>query len=232
MENIEVVAKVSELTESDFIKDVKKKSNAQTEYPDIVEELSPSAATVSGKIEDMETKISERDSLLLEAKTKTSEINAIRKEVTGYMTKKWAPQIQEAVTSKSQVSLLGFYVKGDNPSDPPSPEVAPLVTKIETNVPGRHTLHFVDSVLLKKALPPSILRIDVYGQTGGTQPADLPQLIANGGGYLGEADKAKYVNTFANSTNKGKTEFYIAVYISKKTKKPFSYSIVYSAVIC
>ena len=72
-------------------------------------------------------------------------------------------------------------------------------------------------------------RVDVYGQTGGTEPDNLAALVANGGGWLGTAVKGKYLNRLTVNTNtKNQPEFYIAVYIDKLTKKPAAQSNVES----
>jgi hypothetical protein len=92
-------------------------------------------------------------------------------------------------------------------------------------------LHIHNNITGKRRVPKGMLRVDVYGYTGaaGLVIADLAALIALGGGYLGEASRGKFVNAF--TANAGKTEYYVAVYVDKKTKKPASQSPVASSII-
>lgn len=105
-----------------------------------------------------------------------------------------------------------------------------MIGNIDISTHGQHTIFCHDNLTKKVALPDGILRINIYGQTGGTRPIDLTQLIANGGGYLGQTTRGKYVHTL-NNADIGKTEYYIAVYILKATKKPFSQGQAASALI-
>ncbi|MEI8203860.1 MAG: hypothetical protein WCH34_12640 [Bacteroidota bacterium] len=231
MEEIIVVPKVSNLSDSDFIANIKAKANAQISHPLYVPLLDPLASVVLDKVNLIETKMDERTELLNQAQGKTKEINSGKKELVGIMNKKWAGQVQNACgDNTAKIKELAFSYKKEHTPEPPNVESIPVCDRIVTNVPGMHILWITNNISKKKALPSGILRTDIYGQTGGTAPADLTQLIANGGGYLGEADKGKFINTLPGG-NKGKIEYYILVYILKKTKKPFSYSIVYSAVI-
>jgi len=232
MENtIIVVAAMGNLTDSEFVNEIDLKQQAMTENSTIVPNISPTAAEVKTKGLAMLNDMKARDLMVSEIKQKTSDIESQRKDLTNIMTSQWAYKIQEAVEGdEGKVELLRFKVKGKSPSMSPDPECAPLISKIDINVAGQHTLNLIDSQANKRCLPKGILRIDIYGQTGGTAPANLSELITNGGGYLGQATKSKFVNTFTGQKT-GTIEYYIAVYVSKKTKKPFSQGKMASAVI-
>ena len=226
-----VVADMGSLSDTDFATESDLKSQAMNDNPGIVPTISPTAAVVQSKAADMKKEMKDRDLLVSEAQQKTSNIEAMRKDLTNIFTSQWAFQIQDAVAGdEGKVEVLRFKVKGKTPAPPPEPDSMPLVSKIDINVAGQHTLYLINSITHKKALPSGILRIDIYGQSGGTLPANLAELIANGGGYLGQAVGGKYVNVFTDQKT-GTVEYYIAVYVSSKTKNPFSYSKTARAVI-
>ncbi len=226
-----VVADMGHQTDLEFVKEVDLKAQSMIDNAGIVTNPNPTGLAVQGKATDMSKEIKARDLLLSEAQQKTTNIAGMRRDLTNILTSKWAPQIQDAVDGdEGKVELLRFRVKGKKLPAPPEPDSNPVFTKIDVNVNGQHTIYIINSFTQKKALPKGILRIDIYGQTGGNTPANLTELIANGGGYLGQATKGKFVNVF-NNQKTGTVEYYIAVYVSGKTKKPFSHSKTGSAVI-
>ena len=226
-----VVPDVSKLTEEEFVVEIDLKSQAMEDNDTTVPGINPTPTVVKDKLQIVVGEMKDRELLRSDIKEKDENITTGIKEISDIMNNQWANQIQNALNiTKGKVEALRFKVKGTGEVIPLPEGCVPLNDKIDLNIAGQHTLYFVDSIKHKRALPTGIARIDVYGQTGGTAPTNLIELIANGGGYLGEADRGKYKNVLA-SGNKGKIEYYIAVYISKKTKKPFSYSIVFSAPI-
>lgn len=227
-------------------------AKAQVDNPTLVPTLNPTATNVQASIaliNDPSTGlIHQREVLRGQEKALTLQINKGIHDIQNTIIDQWMPQTQTALTAtpalaavaESNAAKLLFGVKGQTGggnnlnlgSSQKTAESAPVITRIETNVKGQHTLHEHNNLTGKIGHPKDVLRIDVYGQTGGTAPANLAALIANGGGWLGTIKRGKYVNPFVvNATNKDKPEFYILVYIDKATKKPAAQSNVESAVI-
>jgi hypothetical protein len=204
---------------------------AHVAYPTYVPGLNPTTADMDTMLIDAQKLLDKRADLEEQMKANTKQIAQTQTKLTDIFVSKWATQTQAAIgMDEGKAMQLGYGIKGQTPVNPPSPDCVPLIGKIDINVHGQHTLFCLNFLTGKAALPAGILRIDIYGQTGGTTPVDLTALIANGGGYLGQATKGKFVNTFGNDKI-GQTEFYIAVYVDKVTKKPFSQSKVVSALI-
>jgi len=230
MADFKVTPNNSNLSDKDMLEDSQSKVKAEVDFPDIVEDLEPTAAATGAKVTAFQNEKLKHDALEAQLMQSTSNLLAMKKDIMKDFNK-WATQIQNAPgIDLGKVQLLHFHVVGSVPKPPTPPESTPMMSFIETNISGKHTLSIIDNLTQKKALPKDILRTDIYAQTGGTKPNNLSELITNGGGRVGEASRGKFVNDLPPG-NKGKTEYYILVYISKKTKKPFSYSIVYEATI-
>ena len=205
--------------------------------PTYVSGLNPTPAEVITQIEALQGLVTLRDTLLEQVKTITEKIHLADDALTTVFTDGWAPQAQTAIAGDTtKAKTLGYGIKGTDTGHTPINtaiakvlESSPLIGKIDINTHLQHTLHILNDATGKKKLPVGILRIDVYGVTGGNEPADLAALITAGGGYLGEATAGKFVNAFTG--NVGKIEYYIAVYVDKKTKKPVAQSPVASALI-
>jgi hypothetical protein len=221
---------------------------AQIANPTLVSGLNPTATTVQGQITaitDPNTGLIHQRAVL-EAQTQalTLQINKGETAIKDIIVSQWMPQTQTALTgttnAESNAALLLFGVKGQATghatttvaSTARTAASAPVIVKIDTGVAGQHTLHIHNNITGKRSHPADVLRVDIYGQTGGTAPTNLAALIANGGGWLGTAKGGKYVNPFVvTAANQGKVEYYIAVYIEKATKKPAAQSNEDSAII-
>lgn len=205
--------------------------NAHVDNPTFVPGLSPATTAVEPLLTGAQTLFDERDSLELQMKANTKSLNESETELVNIFVSSWATQTQTAADmSEERAVLLGYSIKGQTPAKVLTQDNFPLISSIDISIHGKHTIFCHDSLTKKVALPDGILRVDVYGQTGGIRPLDLTQLIANGGGYLGETTRGKFVNTL-NSGDVGKTEFYILVYILKASKKPFSQGQAVNALI-
>ncbi|MEI6132854.1 MAG: hypothetical protein WCQ41_08545 [Bacillota bacterium] len=230
-EKNKVNAGLSGKSEADLVEDVTDKVIAMAEYDTIVTDPDPTPAAAGLILTHMKDGISKEAGLLLELKQVRDDIDADKKKLIDIMVNKWAPQIQNTPNiTIGQIHVLGFHVTGENPIIPIPIDTVPVVTKIVTNIPEKHILHVIDSKDEKKAVPTGMLRTDVFAQIGGTKPVNMAGLIANGGSRVGEVTAGKFIFDVPNG-NKGKTVFYILTYIEKKTKKSFSYSIVYDAVV-
>ena len=205
--------------------------NAHAANSTYVPGLSPSTDDVETELENIQNMLDTCDSLEEQLSAERQKIADAVVKVEDTFVNKWASQTQSAAGMNAErAKALGYDIKGEKQPVPPSTESKPVIVKINVNVPGEHTILCRNSLTNKVALPPGILRIDIYGQSGGAQPANLTALIANGGGYLGQATRGKYVNKY-NLEKQGQPEYYIAVYIDKANKKPFSQSFVVSAVL-
>ncbi len=193
--------------------------------------LNPLPAAVKTQIEAAQTLYTEREALLEQYKSKTQELHDVEDVLNNTYVDNWLTQTQAATgMTAARAKELGYKVKGDKEKVVLPENSAPAISRISINVHGQHTLYFLNTLSGKVGLPEGVLRIDLYGQTGGTRPADLAALIANGGGYLGQASRGKFVYTF-NVTKPGDLEYYIAVYVDKTTKKPIRFSVVESGVL-
>ena len=204
---------------------------AHAANPTLVPGLNPDPADVDTKLTDAKKLFDVRAELIDKLKANTKLMYEAETDLENTFVSLWAPQTQAAIgMDQDKAKLLGYDIKGEKEVIPPSPDSVPLIADIDISVHGQHTLLIHNNLTKKVKLPDGILRIDIYGLTGGTAPIDLADLIAKGGGYLGQATRGKFVNTFGSS-NMGQPEHYIAVYVDKATKKPFSQGIVVSALI-
>ncbi len=129
------------------------------------------------------------------------------------------------------VKLLGFSVKGDNSANIAmlmgrAEDSHPIINNIDTNTHQQHTLAIINSVTGSHKLPADAKHTNVYMQVGGlTPPTDTKKME-----YAGIAQKGKFVTNF-ESTDIGKTVYYVAVYIDKITLKALEYSPIMTAMI-
>ena len=222
---------------------------AQIDNPTYVPGLNPTAASVELQIvaitDPATGLIAQRDAARALEKNLTGKVNQAINSVQDIITRQWLPQVEAVLKNDpdklNKAKTLQLGVKTIDTGETPvgasiAKEISlnyfPDISRIDVNVHDQHTIHIKDNLTGKRRLHPGILRVDVYGFTGaqGLAIADLSALIALGGGYLGEAAKGKFVNTF-DSSSTGKTEYYVVVYVSKKTKKPVAQSKVVSALI-
>ena len=201
--------------------------------------VSPTAANVLTQISNRTVLLTQRSSLEAQLKQNTTNIHVADTALKTVFTSQWATQIQNfAGITVAQIKGMGFGVKGIDSQSTTVDEAsknassAPVIIKIDTDVKGQHTIHVHNNITGKIGIPKDVLRIDIYGQTGGTAPTNLATLITNGGGWLGTAKRGKYINQFTvTPANIDKPEYYIAVYINKATKKPAAQSVEESANI-
>ena len=217
---------------------------AQIANPTLVPGLNPTATSLQTQIvalTDPNTGlIHQRSVLLAQVHALTAQINKAETTIKDIIVSQWMPQVQNALTGTanaiSNAALLLFGIKGQTGGSTTgagvmekAADTAPVIAKID-NQHNKQTLHIHNNLTGKTGHPKNVLRVDVYGQTGGTAPTDLAGLIANGGGWLGTAKRGKFISPLTTA-NAGKTEYYIAVYIDKETLKPIAYSTVASEAI-
>jgi hypothetical protein len=205
--------------------------NAHVANPTLVTGLNPTATDVDTDLINAQKLLDKKADLEEQLKANTKLIYEADAKLTDIFVSKWASQTQAAIgMDEDKAKLLGYDIKGQKEVVPPKSDSIPLIASMDISVHGVHTMYCKNNLTGKVALPDGILRIDIYGQSGGTIPVDLTSLIANGGGYLGQATRGKFVNTLPNDKI-GQIEYYIPVYVDKATKKPFSQGKVFSALI-
>jgi hypothetical protein len=204
---------------------------AHTDHPTYVPGLDPTPADVATKIDDAKKLLAEETDLKEKLKANTQKQLDAETELTNIFVSRWIPQTQTADDMTiARAKELGYGIKGEKEVKPPSAESFPLIAEVVTTAHGQHTIFCHDNLTKKIKLPDGILRIDIYGQTGGTRPENLEKLIANGGGWLGQVTRGKYEHKYG-ANGIGSVEYYIAVYIDKATKKPFSCGPTYGALL-
>jgi len=219
------------LTDLEFVAKIKNMIKLAIDNALVIPDLTPTPAEVKSKADKIDDYIVQRKSLIDQQKTLTEKIQNLIGEVNDNLVDEWMPYVQNTIDGDTELAkALGYGIKGQSEAESLPLTCVPVVTGIDVNVTGHHILSVICGMDKRTALPKGILRIDVYGQTGGEKPADLVHLIMAGGGYLGQVEKGKF-NYELPIDKKGLYEYYVLVYVSKKTKKPFSQSIVYSAFI-
>jgi hypothetical protein len=219
------------LSDNDFVVKVKNMIKLAIDNALVIPDLTPTPAAVKTKVDKISDYIVDRQNLIDQQKTLTEKIQNLISEVNDNLVDEWMPYVQTTIAGNTELAkTLGYGIKGQTEIDPLPLTCVPVVTGIDVNVTGHHILTVICGMDKRTALPKGILRIDVYGQTGGERPDDLVHLIKAGGGYLGQVTKGKFDYELPID-KKGSYEYYILVYVSKKTKKPFSQSIVYSESI-
>jgi len=216
------------LTDLQFVSKVKNMIKLAITNAAIIPDLTPTPTELKDKVDKIDGYITDRQGLIEQQKTLTEKIQNLISEVNDNLVDEWMPYVQTTIAGNKELAkTLGYGIKGQAETEKLPLTCVPVVTGIDTNVIGHHILTVICGMDKRTALPKGILRIDVYGQTGGDKPADLVHLIMAGGGYLGQVSKGKFDYELPID-KKGVVEYYILVYIDKKTKKPFSQSIVYS----
>jgi hypothetical protein len=178
----------------------------------------------------------QRDTLMEQMKQVTENIHKNGSAINDIFIDQWRSQTQVAIGGDaSKAKLLGYGIKGVDTGHITTTVALekgiaissrPVIVDITVNTHLMHILHIHNNITGKRRLPKGILRIDIYGQTGGAAPTDYSLM----GRALGQASRGKFVHTF-QLADVGKIQYYIAVYIDKKTKQPVAQSLVVSGII-
>ena len=199
--------------------------------PNVVPGLTPTPDDVLTMIGDRENLVLQREALRKSLKSVTEKIHKADTAIKDVITSKWANTVQNTIgTDVGKAKLLGFGIKGvDNGHSDDlvgkASESFPHFSEIEISGSLRHILHIRNNITGKAKLPPDAKHINIYQQIGGDEPTDISQMK-----YIGIATSGKYVADF-KPEDKGKTVYYIAVYIDKKTLKPLVQGWVASAIV-
>lgn len=211
-------------------------ATAHQNNPTLVPGLNPTPSSVISQINAKNALFTQREYLRDQLKQITEDIHIADKAITAIFVDQWASQVKTAIgNDASKAKLLGWGIKNiDSGHITTGVAMAkeiilashPNISRIDFNVHQQQSIHIVNNITGKRRLPKGILRIDIYGQTGGTMPTDYSLL----GRPLGQASRGKFVHTF-QLADVGKIQYYIAVYVDKKTKQPVAQSPVASAII-
>jgi hypothetical protein len=205
-------------------------NDAQTNLT-LVPDLDPTPAAELAKIANYQSLLAMRESLKNQQLQNTELILAAREEITNDITSDWMPYAQTQVAGDAaQAKVLGYGIKGQSDAGGglPSEKAAqshPTITRIDLNVHLQHALHTVNSQSGKNKLPDDASHIEIYEQIGGTEPISII-----GMNKVGICKHGTFINHFA-ATDLGKTVYYIAVYIDKKSLVVLVQSPVESAII-
>ena len=232
-----LTANIHGLTEVEKINKETAIANAHQANPTVVPGLTPTPASVLSLISTLTGYYNLRESLREQLKQVTKEIHTSDENLNNIFVNQWRPQTQTAIGSdESKAKLLGWGIKAQDTGHTPvaaATEKAivlaslPVIVRIDLQTHLQHALHIHNNITGKRKLPAGILRIDIYGQTGGTMPIDYSLM----GRALGQASRGKFVTPLHPVADVGKIVYYIAVYIDKKTKQPIAQSLVVSAII-
>jgi hypothetical protein len=222
------------LTETDFVKKANGMVKAEVDNPTLVPGLNPATSIVQGKINNLVTYYTTRDTLRNQQKANTKLIWDTHDSIVNIITNQWRPEAQTALTgtasAEANAKLLGFGTKGiDTGSSTLLVERAatshPVIREIDENVHLQQTLHTINSASGRNKLPADAKHIEIYEQIGGVVPTSIKTMA-----HVGICKHGKFINHF-DIADLGKIVYYIALYVDKKTLQILEQSPVVSAII-
>jgi len=226
-----VTSNLKGLSETELVKAVNDKIQAALNNTSIVPALNPTPAQMQTKTQSLSALLVTRDTLKAQQKQNTALILQATSDILNNINSQWIPYIQQQIAGDiSKAKLLGFGVKGiDNGQADVVAEKAadthPVIARMDVNAHLQQTLHIINSRSGKNKLPPDAAQIEIYQQIGGTAPTGIKTMT-----HAGIAKKGKFITHF-DVADLGKTVYYVAVYIDKKTLQPLEQGPVASAII-
>jgi len=226
-----VVADLSGLSNKDKVEKIGVYGTLMTDNPLIVPNISPTGAILTtkvGLIEEMMLKHKTIEEVLIAL---TKEIKKQIKEASDIVVKEWVPQVQKACNGNIvDITTLGFGVKNSKVLITPATRGRitnsnPIISNIDTSTHLKHDIFVINSKTGKLAKPVDALQTNVYGQIGGVAPNDVNKMVT-----FGIIDRGNYLHEF-DPADLGKPVYYMAAYLSKKTRKPVAVSPLFSAFI-
>ncbi len=226
-----VTVNLDGLTETERIKKMTDMAIAAQNNPTVVPGLSPTPAQVITRIQAETSLMVQRDTMRASQKQLTAQIYQADFDLKNIFTDQWAPLVQQTIGNDvSKAKLLGFGIKGmDDGSVDEEVALAsnshPIISHIDVNVHLQQTLHIKNSQSGSIKLPSDAKQIYIYEQIGGEAPTDIKQMV-----HAGIVNRGRFINHF-DVADLGKTVYYIAVYIDRKTLKPLEQSPIEKAII-
>ena len=226
-----VVADLSGLSNKDKVEKIGVYGTLMTDNPLIVPNISPTGAILTtkvGLIEEMMLKHKTIEEILIAL---TKEIKKQIKEASDIVVKEWVPQVHKACNGNIvDITTLGFGVKNSKVLITPATRGRitnsnPIISNIDTSVHLKHDIFVINSKTVKLAKLVDALQTNVYGQIGGVVPNDVNKMVT-----FGIIDRGNYLHEF-DPADLGKPVYYMAAYLSKKTRKPVAVSPLFSAFI-
>lgn len=226
-----VVADLSGLSMKDKTERIGVMAQAMIDNPEIVPTISPSGEIVSTGVETLNAKIHKHKSMTETLTAFTVEINGDLKKLSNTIIKGWVSQVEEACAGDiEKIYKLCFGVKNTKSKITTNTKGKvtnsyPIITGIDAKIHLVHILHIINSATQSVAKPIDALQICVYGQIDGVEPTDVNKML-----NWGIVERGNFKYTF-DPADIDKAVYYMAGYISKKTKKIEVASPVFKAFI-
>lgn len=226
-----LTADLKGLTEADFVTKAETFVQGAIDNASVVPGLNPNTTVEQGKIDTYKNLLSKGETLKNQQKANTELIVATRADINNDIVSKWMPYAQAQVGDNIDLArALGYGIKGQRTAGTginaeKAAESHPAITRIDEGVHLQHTLHTVNSHSGKNKLPPDAKHIEIYEQIGGTVPTGIKSMTR-----VGICKHGKFINHFTE-TDLGKTVYYIAVYVDKKSLMVLEQSPVESAIV-
>ena len=226
-----VVADLSGLSMKDKTERIGVLAQAMIDNPEIVPTISPSGVVVSASVEDINAKILLHKSMTEVLSAFTFEINGDLKKISDTIIKGWVPQVDKACAGDiEKIYKLCFGVKNTKSKITTKTKGKvtnsyPIITSVDGKIHLVHRLHIINSATQSTAKPIDALQVCVYGQIGGVEPTDVNKML-----NWGIVERGNFEYTF-DPADADKAVYYMAGYISNKTKKVVVASPVFKAFI-
>ncbi len=226
-----VTADLSGLSIKDKLAKIGVYGKLMTDKPTIVTGIIPTGAAVTTKVGLVEAKMLKHKALEEDLVALTLEINNDIKELSDIIVKEWVPQVQKACAGDIiLINELGFGVKNTkvlltSATKGRVTNSNPIISDVDTTNHLKHGISVINSKTRRIAKPLDALQTNIYGQIGGVIPTDVSKMVT-----FGIIVRGSYIHEFADE-DFGKPVYYIAAYISKKTRKPVAVSPVFSAFV-
>ena len=210
----ELVAGVSDLSESEFLIDTGAKAQSEIDNSTIVPGLDPDAASTKTLIGQMVGMIVERKAVIQTAKQLTKDIKEKRKQITSVVSDLWPPQIKAAIGNDAgKANLLNYKVKwldgGHSPDEPSIKNSNPLISDIESHGHLEEKIRVINSKSGRIGLPWDVEHTNLYEYFGATAPTSTKQCR-----YLGVMKRGVFINHH-DPLDIDKDVWYLAEYIPK-----------------
>ncbi len=226
-----VVADLSGLSMKDKTERIGVMAQAMIDNPEIVLNISPSGEVVSTNVEEVNAKILLHRSMEEALSAFTFEIKGDVKKLENGIVKVWMPQVEKACGGDiEKIYKLCFGVKNTKSKITTKTKGKvtnsyPIITSVDGKIHLVHRLHIINSATQSVAKPIDALQVCVYGQIGGVEPTDVNKMF-----NWGIVERGNFAYTF-DPADIDKAVYYMAGYISSKTKKVVVASPVFKAFI-
>ena len=231
IKDVIVIADLSGLSIKDKTERIGVLADAMIENPEIISTITPTGAELKIQLGLVNVKILKHKSMGEALLAFTGEIQGDLKKISDVVVKGWVPQVEVGCAGNIElINRLCFKVKNTSSKITAATKGKvtnsyPIITGIDAKIHLVHILHIINSATQSVAKPIDALQVCVYGQIDGVEPTDVNKMLNWG---IVERGNLKY--TF-DPADIGKAVYYMAGYISNKTKKVVVASPVFKAYI-